>query len=122
MLLDGNVVIYATRPEHGSVREFIVEHDPAVSVVSMIEVLGYHALRPSDRALLEQYFHTAVVLPPSDEIAASRPSPATAKDELGRQHYRGNRDRHPSYAGDAQRVGFRWIDDLAVIDPLAAGT
>ena len=44
MLLDSNVIIYAARPEYAALREFIEAEAPAVSVISRIEVLGYHKL------------------------------------------------------------------------------
>ena len=47
MLLDSNVIIYAARPEHSALRKFIEAHAAAVSIISQIEVLGYHYLRPT---------------------------------------------------------------------------
>jgi len=49
VLLDSNIIIYAARPEHQALRRFIAEHAPAVSVVSYVEVLGYHRLTEQDR-------------------------------------------------------------------------
>lgn len=63
MLLDSNIIIYAAQPEHPDLRRFVAEHAPAVSAVSYVEVLGYHALTPSDREILEEFFAAAVVLP-----------------------------------------------------------
>ncbi len=40
-----------------------------MSIVSYIEVLGYHQLKEEERGLLEQFFQAAKVLPLSDEIA-----------------------------------------------------
>jgi hypothetical protein len=39
MLLDSNVIIYAAKPEHGSLRRLIAEKSPAVSAISYVEVL-----------------------------------------------------------------------------------
>jgi toxin FitB len=49
MLIDSNIIIYATKPEHGSIRQFISEHSPSVSAVSYVEVLGYHKLADQER-------------------------------------------------------------------------
>ncbi|MFQ5740095.1 MAG: type II toxin-antitoxin system VapC family toxin [Acidobacteriota bacterium] len=68
MLLDSNIVIYAAKPEHGVLREFIAERGPAVSVVNYIEVLGYHRLREVERGLLEEFFRAAEVLPLTEAI------------------------------------------------------
>lgn len=48
MLLDSNIIIYAAKPEHGELRRFIAENEPSVSVVSFVEVVGYHRLRSAD--------------------------------------------------------------------------
>ena len=40
MLIDSNIIIYAAKSEHATLRAFIAEHTPAVSAISYIEVLG----------------------------------------------------------------------------------
>jgi len=52
MLLDSNIIIYASQPENTQIRQFIGEHDIVVSAISYIEVLGYHRLTEENRALL----------------------------------------------------------------------
>lgn len=37
MLLDSNIIIYASQPEHAYIRQFIGEHDVVVSAVSYVE-------------------------------------------------------------------------------------
>lgn len=49
MLFDSNIIIYATQPGHSGLHQFIVTNDPAVSIISYIEVLGYHRLGDADR-------------------------------------------------------------------------
>jgi hypothetical protein len=62
MLIDSNIIIYAARPEHAGLREFIAEHTPSVSAVSFVEVLGYHALTGEERRLFEAFFAAASIL------------------------------------------------------------
>lgn len=62
MLIDSNIIIYASKPEHGDLRTFIAEHTPAVSVVSYVEVLGYHKLADNEREDLEAFFASAPML------------------------------------------------------------
>lgn len=55
MLLDSNIIIYASRSENTQIRQFIGEHDIVVSAISYVEVLGYHRLTKDawcDRLLL----------------------------------------------------------------------
>ena len=68
MLLDSNIIIYAAQPEHAALRQFIETHTPAVSVISYIEVLGYHKLTEDDRQFLEQFFQAAEQLPLSEAV------------------------------------------------------
>src|SRR5690242_11573229 len=68
MLIDSNIIIYATKPEHATLREFIATHTPAVSAVSYVKVLGYHKLTEPERALLEAFFSAALVLPLSQPV------------------------------------------------------
>ncbi len=41
MLLDSNIIIYAAQAEHATLRQFIADYTPAVSVISYIEALRY---------------------------------------------------------------------------------
>jgi hypothetical protein len=68
MLLDSNIVIYAAQPQHVALRQFIATHAPAVSVISYIEVLGYHKLTAEDQQFLEQFFQTAERLPLAEAV------------------------------------------------------
>ena len=68
MLIDSNIIIYAARPEHENLRQFIAEHTPAVSAVSYVEVLGYHNLTKADQRLFEEFFASSVILPISQGV------------------------------------------------------
>lgn len=62
MLLDSNIIIYSAQPEHSQLRELIVNHSPAVSALSYLEVLGDHLLTEQQRQYFEEFFHVAQVL------------------------------------------------------------
>jgi len=70
MILDSNLIIYAARPEYPGLRRLIAARSPAVSAVSVVEVLGDHKLSATDRAHFEAYFAAAEVLPLSDSVVA----------------------------------------------------
>jgi hypothetical protein len=40
MILDSNLIIYAAGPEYPGLRRLIAARSPAVSAVSLVEVLG----------------------------------------------------------------------------------
>ncbi|MGB2924307.1 MAG: type II toxin-antitoxin system VapC family toxin [Limnothrix sp.] len=68
MLLDSNIIIYAAQSENQFLRDFIAKHSPCVSVISYLEVLGYHRLTTSDRKYFEAFFYAAQVLEISQNV------------------------------------------------------
>ena len=68
MLVDSNIIIYAAKPEHESLRRLIAEKAPAVSAVSYVEVLGYHRLEEQERRHFEAFFGSARILPLSQPV------------------------------------------------------
>lgn len=68
MLLDSNIIIYAAQPEATELRTFIAEHFPAVSAISVVEVLGYHRITAEEREDLEAFFRASLVLPVSETV------------------------------------------------------
>ena len=53
MILDSNLIIYAAKPEYPGLRRLIAARSPVISVVSKVEVLGYHRLGEDDRRQFE---------------------------------------------------------------------
>lgn len=49
MLVDSNILIYATKPEHAELRRWLVEVLPKISVISKVEILGYHKLQSAEK-------------------------------------------------------------------------
>ena len=68
MLVDSNIIIYASQPEHPQIRQFIREIEIAVSAVSYVEVLGYHRLTEESRLHFEELFGVVEVLPISQAV------------------------------------------------------
>ncbi len=68
MLLDSNIIIYASQPENEFLREFIAENSPYVSALSYLEVLGYHKLTNEDKVFFEEFFNAAHILPISQSV------------------------------------------------------
>lgn len=122
MILDSNLIIYAARPEFPGLRRLVASHSPAVSAVSLVEVLGYHNLSKNDREHFEKFFAVAQVLSISDAIIARAISlRQTRKMSLG----------DALIAATALVTGhellthnvkdYEGITGLIVIDPIAGG-
>lgn len=68
MLLDSNIIIYASQRENEFLRDFIAQNFPYVSAISYIEVLGYHKLTDEDKIYFEEFFNASQILPISQAI------------------------------------------------------
>jgi len=68
MLLDSNILIYAAEPEYDYVRQFIIKQKPIISVISKVEVRGYHKLTLKNQQKLEKLFQIIPLLPITDTI------------------------------------------------------
>ena len=120
MLLDSNVIIFATQPQHAGLRAFIAQHSPAVSAVSYVEVLGYHKHTDSERRQLEAFFAAANVLPLTgpvlDEAVRLR---SQRRMSLGDALIAATALVHRLTLVTCNTADFRWIPELNLIDPLA---
>jgi predicted nucleic acid-binding protein len=119
MLLDSNLIIYAARPEHAELRRFIADRAPAVSAVSLVEVLGYHGLREGEAALLESFFAASHVLPVDDSVVRQAVALRQARRmTLGDALVAATALVHGHTLATHNTRDFRWIEGLSVIDPL----
>ena len=120
MLLDSNIIIFAAQAEHATLRQFIADRTPAVSVISYIETLGYHRLSEEERQFLEQFFQATEVLPLSDAVAqwAIRLR-QRRRMTLGDAIVAGTAVEHRRVLVTHNTDDFRWISEIKLLDPLA---
>jgi predicted nucleic acid-binding protein len=120
MLLDSNIIIYAAQPEHTALRQFVADHAPAVSVISYIEVLGYHRLSEEEHQFLERFFQVAEVLPLSNAVVqwAIRLR-QRRRMALGDAIVAGTALAHGRILVTHNTDDFRWISEIKLLDPLA---
>ena len=119
MLLDSNIIVYAAQPEHAALRQFIETHTPAVSVISYIEVLGYHRLSEDDRQSLEQFFQTAERLPLSEAVVQwAVKLRQRRKMSLGDSIVAGTAIVHDRTLVTHNPEDFHWIEEIKLLDPL----
>ncbi len=67
-LLDSNILIYATQPEHAFLDEWLEAPGTMLSAISITEVLGYEELTSGDEDLFEAMFAQLVMQPVSEAI------------------------------------------------------
>lgn len=70
MILDSNIVIYSILPEYEELRNFLKkqEYELAVSVITKLEVLGYHRLAQDEKEILTHFFSVTKQIPISEAI------------------------------------------------------
>ena len=123
MLIDSNVIIYAAQPHHIDLRQFIDDITPSVSVVSYIEVLGYHELEEDERQDLEQFFQKTEILPLSDTVMHRAVSLRQQRRmSLGDAIVAATAIVHGRILVTHNVQDFLWISELNVLDPLTERT
>ncbi len=119
MLLDSNIIIYAAEPKYDSVRYFIEQQSPAVSVISKIEVLGYNKLTPENQQKLEKLFLILPILSVSDAIVEKAFNlRQQRKMSLGDAIISATALIHNLKLATANVKDFEWIENLEIINPV----
>lgn len=118
MLVDSNIIIYAALPENGWLREFIAEHAPSVSVVSHVEVLGYHSLRDDEQRYFEEFFAASEILGITAEIIQRAVKlRQTRKMSLGDSLVAATALAHGLALATRNDKDFDWIPSLTLLNP-----
>lgn len=121
-MIDSNLIIYAARPEYPGLRRLLAERSPAVSAVSLVEVLGYHKLSEEDRKHFEAFFAAANVLPVSDAVIARAVSLRQAhKMSLGDSLVAATAIVFQRELLTHNTKDFESIPGLVIVDPIASG-
>jgi toxin FitB len=70
MILDSNIVIYSTQPEYIWLARYLQQTQDSVSVslISTLEVLGFHRISAEDKSTYESYFESIDVHPITPDI------------------------------------------------------
>lgn len=68
MIIDSNIIIYSIQPENNYIREFLSKHSISVSVMTYIEVLGYHLITEEEKYYFEKFFNLINIIPLNSEI------------------------------------------------------
>ncbi|MEW6378645.1 MAG: type II toxin-antitoxin system VapC family toxin [bacterium] len=118
MLIDSNIIIYATKPEQTMLRQFIAQHAPAVSAISYVEVLGYHRLSEQDRQYFELFFAAASVLDISQAVLEHAVKlRQLRKMTLGDALVAGTALAHDLTLVTRNVKDFNWIPALSLLNP-----
>ncbi|MEO0041019.1 MAG: hypothetical protein RL329_467 [Bacteroidota bacterium] len=119
-LLDSNILIYSAKSEYVFLRKYITNDAiiSAVSISTVIEVLGYHRFAEEDKLYLESCIELLHIIPVSEEIGFKAVELRQhQKMSLGDSIVAATALVH-DYPLVTRNVGdFRRISGLRVIDP-----
>ena len=119
MLLDSNIIIYASQAEYSTLREFVAMESPLVSAISYVEVLGYHRLTISEQTYFNNFFQAATILPLSDAIIEQAIKlRQLRKISLGDALIAATALVHGLKVITRNQKDFDWIPNLPVINPI----
>lgn len=121
ILLDSNILIYAVQKEHETLRQWLLTIQPAYSIISKIEVLGYWNLNASQSQAI------AKVLVAMREIAITTRQCEQAislrqqrKMSLGDALIAATALDHHLPLATRNIKDFDWISGLELINPIDA--
>lgn len=118
MLLDSNIIIYSAQPEQVAIRQFIQEYVPYTSIISYVEVLGYHRLTNEAQQFFIEFFEASEILPVTDDVATQAVYLRQQRRmTLGDSLIAGTALANNLTLVTHNRQDFEWVPDLIVIDP-----
>lgn len=119
LLLDSNILIYALLPDQQQLRDFLLYKESACSIVSNIEVMGYHKLTVHETAAFNSIFENINILPLTSDIAAVAISlRQTKKMTLGDAIIAATALVYQADFLTANTKDFDWIKKLNLTNPL----
>ena len=119
MLLDSNIIIYASLPRYDYLRELIRKHSPRVSVISHIEVLGFHRLTMEELKYFKQFFSAATMIPLEVGIVkTSIQLRQQQKMSLGDSIIAATALAHDLQLVTRNTKDFSWISELKWLNPI----
>lgn len=70
MIVDSNVIIYSIRSDYKSLQNYLLDHIDLVqvSLITKLEVVGFHKLVEAEKWQLEQFFNAIDTFPINESV------------------------------------------------------
>jgi hypothetical protein len=118
MLIDSNIIIYASKPGYEFLHSLMGQADLAVSVISYVETLGYHQLTEPEKRFLTEFFENVNLSPLSDPVLQRAVSlRQTRKMKLGDSLIAATALVAAVTLVTRNTQDFDWIPGLTLLDP-----
>jgi predicted nucleic acid-binding protein len=118
MLIDSNLIIYATQPPYTQLRSWLVNYATHYSAISRLETLGYHRLSDAERQAITAILENLDILMIGKitlEIAITLRQ--QRKMSLGDALIAATCLEHGLPLATANGKDFEWIDGLVIHNP-----
>jgi len=119
MLVDSNILIYATKPEHAPLRQWLIQTLPKVSIISKVEILGYHKMGLAEKLALTELLNSLELVyltPACYEIAIQLRQ--RRKLTLGDALIAASCLERGYALATCNTSDFAWITEMELINPL----
>jgi len=122
VLVDTNLIIYATRPDHAAVANWLLQSTPACSAITRVEALGYHRLSDGEHRAIEAIFACfRLIYPAADTFERAIQLRRQRKMALGDALIAATAMEQGLTLATANTDDFQWIDGLRLINPARVG-
>lgn len=120
MLIDSNIIIYASKPDGSNLRSFLDTIHCYASVITYIESFGFQRLSVEEREQLDGFYRNAQILPLTDAIAGQAIALRQQRRMgLGDAIIAATAITHNLALVTHNTEDFRWINGLELLDPLS---
>jgi len=120
IILDSNIVIYSGLTSHYELKEWLKSKDIVVSLITKLEVLGYHDLNEKDQIYFEIFFKKCELIAIDSLIIETAISLRQFKSmSLGDAIIAATAKEHRLVIVTANTKDFKHIENLELINPLA---
>lgn len=119
VLLDSNIIIYGVQQGYQSLRDYLASQSLAISKVTLLEVLGYHALGEEEKSKLEEILNKCHQISIDDTIIYQAIALRQQKKmSLGDALIAATALHHQLLLVTANDKDYNWITDLQLYNPV----
>jgi hypothetical protein len=119
ILLDSNLLIYSIQKEHHALRQWMLTIQPAYSIISKVEVLGYWNLSPEQaQAIANVLFQLREISLTARQCERAIALRQQRKMSLGDALIAATALEHKLPLATRNTKDFAWITDLTLINPM----
>jgi predicted nucleic acid-binding protein len=122
MLIDSNLIIYATQPTYTQLRSWLVSYATHYSAISRLETLGYYRLGdPEKQAIMAILDNLDILMINNITLEIAVALRQQRKTSVGDALIAATCLEHDLPLATANIKDFEWIDGLGIHNPLDLG-